>query len=125
VDTFARDRLPPVEQWPVLLLDRPELRYPARLNCAVELVDRMVDAGRSDAVAFRSPTETLTYGELRDRVDRIARVLVEDLVVPPGSSLLGRGVLLFAAKSLPTCSARMEAGDGCEGSRQTRSGGRR
>jgi 2-aminobenzoate-CoA ligase len=90
VDLFAQDRLPPGEQWPVLLLDQRELRYPARLNCAVELVDRMVDAGRSDAVAFRSQAETLTYGELRDRVDRIARVLVEDLGLIPGNRVLLR-----------------------------------
>ena len=28
VDTFARDNLPPAEQWPDLLLDRPEFQYP-------------------------------------------------------------------------------------------------
>lgn len=27
VDTFARDHLPPPEQWPELRLDLPELRY--------------------------------------------------------------------------------------------------
>ena len=39
VDSFARDNLPPREQWPELLLDRPELRYPERLNAAEELLD--------------------------------------------------------------------------------------
>ena len=34
-DTFARDNLPPSSQWPELVFDRPELRYPARLNAAV------------------------------------------------------------------------------------------
>ena len=38
-DTFARDHLPPPEQWPSFVFDRPELRYPERLNAAVELLD--------------------------------------------------------------------------------------
>ena len=33
LDTFARDHLPPPEQWPEILLDRPELQFPDRLNC--------------------------------------------------------------------------------------------
>ncbi len=28
VDTFARDRLPPPDEWPELRFDLPELRYP-------------------------------------------------------------------------------------------------
>ena len=39
VDTFCRDNLPPADQWPELLFDLPELAYPDRLNCAVELLD--------------------------------------------------------------------------------------
>ena len=42
-DTFARDNLPPPEQWPELRFDLPELRYPEKLNCAVELLDAMVE----------------------------------------------------------------------------------
>ena len=89
VDTFARDRLPPVEQWPTLLLDRPEVRYPAKLNCAVELVDVM--AGKTpDAPCFRSPSESLTYREFSERVNRFAHVLVEDLGLVPGGRVLLR-----------------------------------
>jgi len=32
IDTFARDNLPPIEQWPELIFDLPELNYPAQLN---------------------------------------------------------------------------------------------
>jgi hypothetical protein len=51
VDTFARDRLPPKEQWPRLHFDLPELRYPHRLNCATVLLDDAIaeelrDSGR-------------------------------------------------------------------------------
>jgi 2-aminobenzoate-CoA ligase len=39
VDTFARDNLPPVDQWPEMVFDLPELHYPDRLNCATALLD--------------------------------------------------------------------------------------
>ncbi|MFJ4553727.1 AMP-binding protein [Streptomyces sp. NPDC088817] len=88
VDTFARDHLPPPDQWPELRFDLPELRYPDRLNCAAELLDR-TDAGRP---VFRTAAgETWTYGELRARVDRIAHVLTGDLGVVPGNRVLLRG----------------------------------
>ena len=40
-DTFARDNLPPQDQWPEFLLDGFD--YPDRLNVGVELTDRMVE----------------------------------------------------------------------------------
>ena len=54
VDTFARDNLPPQDQWPVFLLDNPDVAYPARLNCATELLDRTIEAGHRDQIAGRS-----------------------------------------------------------------------
>ncbi|HYZ63419.1 MAG TPA: 2-aminobenzoate-CoA ligase, partial [Acetobacteraceae bacterium] len=71
MDSFARDNLPPREQWPDLLLDRPEFRYPARLNCVAELVDKAVARGQGDRPAFRSPSEQCTYRDLADKVARI------------------------------------------------------
>lgn len=92
VDTFARDHLPPRELWPVMGYGGvPELAYPDRLNVAVELLDAAVARGWGDRVAFRSPTETLTYGELLGRANRIARVLVEDCGMVPGNRVLLRG----------------------------------
>ena len=44
-DTFARDNLPPPDQWPTFLLDRPEFQYPERLNCAAALLDEAIDKG--------------------------------------------------------------------------------
>jgi 2-aminobenzoate-CoA ligase len=91
-DTFARDHLPPREQWPELVFDRPELRYPDRLNCAAELLDTTVRSHGPDRPAFRTGTgESWSYGELRDRVDRIAQVLTGDLGVVPGNRVLLRG----------------------------------
>ena len=87
-DTFARDNLPPRELWP--LMDPGELRYPARLNAATELLDRHA-ADDSDRIAFITPDETWTYGQLLNRSNRIARVLVEDLGLRPGNRVLLRG----------------------------------
>jgi len=91
VDTFARDNLPPPSQWPAFLLDRPELRYPDRLNAAATLLDGTVAAGHGERVALRSDTGQLTYRALQAQVDRICRVLVEDMGLVPGNRVLLRG----------------------------------
>jgi 2-aminobenzoate-CoA ligase len=90
VDTFARDNLPPAEQQPEFLFERPELRLPAQLNCAAELLDRHVDEGRGDRVCIRAPGVTWTYAALQDRADRIAHVLVRDMGLVPGNRVLLR-----------------------------------
>ncbi|CAG4898800.1 AMP-binding protein [Paraburkholderia saeva] len=95
VDTFARDNLPPQDQWPVFLLDNPDGAYPARFNCATELLDRSVEAGYRDRPAIWSEVDgrahATTYGELLAMVNRSAHVLVEDMGLRPGNRLLLRG----------------------------------
>ncbi|TAL94040.1 MAG: 2-aminobenzoate-CoA ligase [Paraburkholderia sp.] len=95
VDTFARDNLPPQDQWPVFLLDNPDVTYPARFNCATELLDRSVEAGYRDRPAIWSEVDgraqATTYGELLALVNRSAHVLVEDMGLRPGNRLLLRG----------------------------------
>jgi 2-aminobenzoate-CoA ligase len=92
VDTFARDHLPPRDQWPDLIFDLPELRYPERLNCAVELLDRALERGWGERTAILTPGGLRwTYAELTARANRIARVLVEDLHLVPGNRVLLRG----------------------------------
>ncbi|ULR54050.1 AMP-binding protein [Streptomyces deccanensis] len=87
-DTFARDCLPPPDQWPELSFDLPELRYPGRLNAAAELLA----GGEPERPVFRTPAgETWTYGELGARVDRIAHALTSSLGVVPGNRVLLRG----------------------------------
>jgi 2-aminobenzoate-CoA ligase len=90
VDTFARDNLPPAEQWPDLLLDRPEFQYPEHLNAAVELTDRMVERGFGDNVALIGNGRRRTYKELADWSNRLAHALVEDFGVRPGNRVLIR-----------------------------------
>jgi 2-aminobenzoate-CoA ligase len=92
LDTFTRDRLPPAGQWPKLLFELPELRYPDRLNCGEELLDRTIERFGADRPVFRSGAgEVWSYGHLRERVDRIAHVLTTELGVVPGNRVLLRG----------------------------------
>ncbi|HEX6643091.1 MAG TPA: AMP-binding protein [Gemmatimonadales bacterium] len=91
VDTFCRDHLPPRTLWPEMRYDRAGLAYPARLNCATELLDAMVARGHGDDPIFLFPGGRWTYADLLERSNRIANVLVQDLGVVPGSRVLLRG----------------------------------
>ncbi|HYF53798.1 MAG TPA: benzoate-CoA ligase family protein [Salinarimonas sp.] len=90
VDTFARDNLPPREQWPDFVFSRPELRYPERLNCVTRFLDRWIEAGRGDAPCLVTNAGTLTYADLHERVNRIANVLTGRLGLVPGGRVLLR-----------------------------------
>jgi 2-aminobenzoate-CoA ligase len=90
VDSFARDNLPPRAQWPEFKFDLPELRYPERINCVTEFLDRWVAAGEGGRPCLISPSETLSYGQLTERVNRIANVLTRDLGLVPGNRVLLR-----------------------------------
>jgi 2-aminobenzoate-CoA ligase len=90
VDDFARRSLPPPEQWPELLLDRPEFQYPDYLNAAVELTDRIVERGLGDNVALIGNGRQRTYKELADWSNRLAHALVENYGVKPGNRVLIR-----------------------------------
>jgi 2-aminobenzoate-CoA ligase len=90
-DTFARDHLPARELWPVMRYDTlPELAYPARMNTATELLDRIVDQGGGDRPVFHFPGGTWTYGQLLATSNRIANVLVEDYGLISGQRVLLR-----------------------------------
>ena len=91
VDTFAADHLPPRDQWPEFLFDSPDLRFPAQLNCASELLDRWVASGQGDRLSIQGHGVRWTYAELQAEANRIARVLVEDLGLVPGNRVLLRG----------------------------------
>ena len=71
IDTFARDNLPPGDQWPEFLLDGPDVAYPKRFQ--------------------DGKPATMTYRELAALTNRIARVLTEDMKLVAGNRLLLRG----------------------------------
>ncbi len=91
VDTFVLDRLPSKSEWPELLLDHPALRYPERLNAAVELLDRGVEQGFGDRPCMRLGDEVWTYDDMLVRSNQLAHVLVDDVGVVPGNRVLLRG----------------------------------
>ncbi len=92
VDTFCRDSLPPPAQWPEFVVDLPELRYPDRLNCAVELLDTVAARLGPDRACLLTPGgERYSYGELQARVNQIAGLLVDEHHLVPGNRVLLRG----------------------------------
>jgi 2-aminobenzoate-CoA ligase len=88
IDTFAQDNLPPLDQWPDLLLEG--FPYPDEVNVGVELTDRMVERGFADHVALIGNGRRRTYKELSDWTNRIAHALVADYAIKPGSRVLVR-----------------------------------
>jgi 2-aminobenzoate-CoA ligase len=91
LDNFARDNLPPRTEWPDFRFDLPELAYPDRINCVAELLDRWISSGDGGRPCLISATETLSYAQLAERVNRIANVLTRDLGLVPGNRVLLRG----------------------------------
>jgi 2-aminobenzoate-CoA ligase len=90
-DRFVHDRLPPATQWPELRYELAELQLAPQLNLVEELLDKALQKGFADRPLLRSPKITLSYAEVKDRVDRIAQVLVDDLGLVPGNRVLLRG----------------------------------
>ena len=91
VDRFAAERLPPPQQWPEFVYDLPELQFPPRLNCATELLDAHVAAGRGERPCVSAPNgPAWTYAELQRQSNRIANVLVHEFGIVPGNRVLLR-----------------------------------
>ncbi len=90
IDTFARDNLPPRDQWPDLIYIIPEVHYPDRMNCMVELLDENVRKGYGDRPAIYSAEGVLSYAQLQAQVDRLAHVLTHDMGLVPGNRVLLR-----------------------------------
>ncbi len=91
VDTFARDNLPPLDQWPELIFDIPEVQYPERINCVVELLDKHVANGWGDHPVIHNTSGTMTYAQMLEQVNRIAHVLTDDMGLVTGNRVLLRG----------------------------------
>jgi 2-aminobenzoate-CoA ligase len=87
-DSFTRDKLPPLNEWPEINLDGFD--YPEYLNAGVELTDKLVEQGFGDNTALIGNGRQRTYKELADWTNRIAHALVEDYGVKPGNRILIR-----------------------------------
>jgi 2-aminobenzoate-CoA ligase len=93
VDTFSRDHLPPRDQWPPMdYSSLPELAaYGDRMNATVELLEKSIEQFGGDRVMIRYGDLTWSYADLKDKVDRIAQVLTEDMGLVPGNRVMLRG----------------------------------
>ncbi|MDQ3424353.1 MAG: AMP-binding protein, partial [Actinomycetota bacterium] len=92
VDTFCRDHLPAPELWPELRFDLPDVQYPDRLNCAVELLDSVVAEHGADRPCLLSPDGPVwTYADLLRVSNQVAHVLTDEYGVVPGNRVLLRG----------------------------------
>jgi 2-aminobenzoate-CoA ligase len=90
-DTFARDHLPPREQWPVLEFPLPELQYPDRLNAAQALLDDTIAVHGGSRTALLAPDGVQwSYALLLQRANQVAQVLTEDLGIVPGNRVMLR-----------------------------------
>ncbi|MEO1062954.1 MAG: AMP-binding protein [Actinomycetota bacterium] len=86
-DPFCADRLPAPEHWPAL----PGVeRFGDRLNAATYLLARA--ATTPDRTALVCGDRAWTYGDLDDRVRRLATVLTDELGVVPGGRVIVRGL---------------------------------
>ncbi len=93
LDTFTADHLPPLQLWPELIFEGPELQALAErqvLNCASELLDAALQKGWGERSCIVSDTERWTYAELAQRSNRVAHVLVRDMGLVPGNRVLLR-----------------------------------
>jgi 2-aminobenzoate-CoA ligase len=90
-DRFIYTMMPPRETWPVFDYSaEPLCRYPDYLNAAGVLIDTAITEGFGDKAAIHFEDDSWRYAQLRDRVDRIAHVLVEDFGLVPGNRVLLR-----------------------------------
>lgn len=115
VDSFARDRLPPPEQWPVFRFDRPEYQYPERLNAAEALLAKAREPEQAQKVAIidTAPDGSVRYtryGELLALVDALVHQL-DELGLQAGNRVLLRGPnnLMMAASWLAVVKAGLIA----------------
>jgi benzoate-CoA ligase len=60
----------------------PDISFPAEYNAAHDLIERNLQAGRADKIAYIDDRGSYTYGELAERVNRFANVL-NDLGLRP------------------------------------------
>ena len=91
IDRFVLDHLPPPEQQPDFIFDRPELAYPDRLNAAAELLRRAVAAAGPEGRALIDHDHEFSWSRVDLISRRMAKVLVEQMGVVPGNRVLLHG----------------------------------
>jgi 2-aminobenzoate-CoA ligase len=98
-DVFAREKLPPEDQWPVFEFSLPQLQLSDPFNCGAWLLDEALAKISPEKPAIFEGDMVWSYAELAAQTNRLCHVLTEDLGVVPGNRVLLRGgnsPLMFA-----------------------------
>ena len=88
-DTFAKDNLPPAEQFPEFS-NLAEFDYPEKMNCVKNFLDDAVAEGFGERLVIITPEEEYTYARLQKDANQLAHVLVDDCGLIPGNRVLLR-----------------------------------
>ena len=67
--------------------DVPVFTFASSFNVAVHMIDRHIHEGRADKTAYITERETVSYGQLAERVNRCGSALL-DAGIPPGGRML-------------------------------------
>jgi len=90
VDTFVIENLPLEKYQPEFVFDDTRLKFPEHLNSATELLDKKLEQGLGDKIAFFTPSDAWSYRKLYEKTNQIAHVLKDNLGIVPGNRVLLR-----------------------------------
>ncbi len=98
-DAFARENLPPEDQWPVFEFSLPQLLRSDPFNCGQWLLDEALAEVAPEKPVILDENARWSYAELAAQTNRLCHVLTEELGIVPGNRVLLRGgnsALMFA-----------------------------
>ncbi len=92
VDNYISEKKPLLEQQPKFVYLSKEYVFPANANIVRALLDDACEQKNyRDFILLRSDRATFTFEEVRERVNRIANLLIKDGGLIPGHRVLLRG----------------------------------
>ena len=90
-DRFVLERLPPREEWPVMLYPPDAPNGSSNLNLVSQLLDQSVHSPWADLPLFRCPEFTMTYRQALSAVNQRVNLLRGHCGLQPGNRVLIRG----------------------------------
>ena len=90
-DRFVQTRLPPRDQWPVMLYPPDAPKGSSNLNLVSQLLDHAMHSPWADLPLFRSHELTMTYREALSAVNQRVNLLRGPCGLQPGNRVLIRG----------------------------------
>ena len=90
MDEFVKLNQPNASEQPDYLFENDALKFPNNLNCAAELIDKNIDAGRGEKAAIITPDVRWSYLKLFQISNQIAHVLKDEMGLVKGNRVLLR-----------------------------------